>query len=205
MAVNILGFIPFGFTVSAWLRKDGGRKRMPVTVLVVLAGAGISLLIELLQVYLPTRDSSLTDFMNNTLGAYIGAWLFRVCSGKTRGTREVDQPALHVQCDGQVHLRACLVMGSLWSGTHAGRVMILASFVAGRERIPQKGAGIFQQDGVQPVVAARENRFRGTIAPPGWSRTLSGIVPRWPSSGREIRRAVRAGRSRVAALMFGMR
>jgi len=78
VAVNILGFVPFGFTVSAWLRRDGRRKRLPVTVLVVLAGAGISLLIELLQVYLPTRDSSLTDLMNNALGAYIGAWLFRV-------------------------------------------------------------------------------------------------------------------------------
>jgi hypothetical protein len=78
VVVNILGFIPFGFTGSALLRGDGGRKRMPDTVLVVLAGAGISLLIELLQVYLPTRDSSLTDFMNNMLGAYFGAWLFRV-------------------------------------------------------------------------------------------------------------------------------
>jgi hypothetical protein len=78
VAVNILGFIPFGFTLSAWLRKHGRRKRLPVAVLVVLAGAGISFLIELLQVYLPTRDSSLTDFMNNTLGTYIGAWLYRV-------------------------------------------------------------------------------------------------------------------------------
>jgi len=78
VAVNILGLIPFGFTLSGWLRRDGGRKRSPVTVLVVLAGAGISLLIELLQVFLPTRDSSLTDFMNNTLGTYIGAMLFRV-------------------------------------------------------------------------------------------------------------------------------
>jgi VanZ family protein len=78
MAVNILGFIPFGFTLSAWLRRDGERKRLPVTVLVVLSGAWISLLIELLQVYLPTRDSSLTDFMNNTLGTFLGAWLFGV-------------------------------------------------------------------------------------------------------------------------------
>ena len=78
VAVNILGFIPFGFTLSACLRKDGGRKGLPVAVLVVLAGAGISLLIELLQVYLPTRDSSLTDFMDNTLGTSIGAWLFQV-------------------------------------------------------------------------------------------------------------------------------
>jgi len=82
VGVNILGFVPFGFTMSAWLRGASGRKYLPVAVLVALAGAGISLLIELLQVYLPTRDSSLTDFMNNTLGAYLGAWLFRVCFTK---------------------------------------------------------------------------------------------------------------------------
>jgi hypothetical protein len=40
-------------------------------------GAGISLSIELLQVYLPTRDSSLTDVLNNILGMYIGARLSR--------------------------------------------------------------------------------------------------------------------------------
>jgi VanZ family protein len=78
VAVNILGFIPFGFTLSALLRRNGGRKRLPAVVLVVLAGAGISLLIELLQVFLPTRDSSLTDFLNNTVGTYLGVRLFRV-------------------------------------------------------------------------------------------------------------------------------
>ena len=76
-AVNILGFIPLGFILCIWMRKNGGRKRLPVPFLVVLTGAGISLLIELLQVYLPTRDSSLTDLGNNTLGTYIGAWLCR--------------------------------------------------------------------------------------------------------------------------------
>ena len=75
--VNILGFIPFGFFMCAWLRKDGERNRPSVTVMVVLMGTGISLFIELLQVYLPTRDSSLTDLMNNILGTYIGVWLFR--------------------------------------------------------------------------------------------------------------------------------
>ena len=74
-AVNVLGFIPFGFAMCAWMRVDGGRKRLSVPFMVVLMGAGISLLIELLQVYLPTRGSSLTDLGNNILGTYIGAWL----------------------------------------------------------------------------------------------------------------------------------
>jgi VanZ family protein len=75
--VNILGFIPFGFAVYAWTRKNGERKGAVAMGTTLLLGAGISLFIELLQVYLPTRDSSLTDVMNNVLGTYIGARLFQ--------------------------------------------------------------------------------------------------------------------------------
>lgn len=75
--VNILGFIPFGFAVYAWLRKNGERKSAAAMIIAILLGAGISLFIELLQVYLPTRDSSLTDVINNVLGTYIGAGLFQ--------------------------------------------------------------------------------------------------------------------------------
>jgi VanZ family protein len=77
MFVNVLGFIPLGFAVFAWTDKDGARKNATATGITLLLGAGISLFIELLQVYLPSRDSSLTDVMNNILGTYIGARLFR--------------------------------------------------------------------------------------------------------------------------------
>jgi VanZ family protein len=75
--VNILGFIPFGFFFYAWLRESSTEKNFPTILRVVLLGAGIILAIELLQVFLPSRDSSLTDVINNILGAYLGAWLFR--------------------------------------------------------------------------------------------------------------------------------
>ena len=75
--VNILGFIPFGFAVYAWARRSGERKGAVTMGIALLLGAGISLFIELLQVYLPTRDSSLTDVLNNILGTYIGARLFQ--------------------------------------------------------------------------------------------------------------------------------
>jgi VanZ family protein len=79
--VNILGFIPFGFAVYAWARKSGGRMDGAAMGAALLLGAGISLFIELLQVYLPTRDSSLTDVINNVIGTYIGARLFRAAHG----------------------------------------------------------------------------------------------------------------------------
>jgi VanZ family protein len=75
--VNILGFIPFGFAVYAWARRSGERKGAVAMGIALLLGAGISLFIELLQVYLPTRDSSLTDVLNNILGTYVGARMFR--------------------------------------------------------------------------------------------------------------------------------
>ena len=75
--VNILGFIPFGFAVYAWARNGGERKVAMAMGTALLLGTGISLFIELLQVYLPTRDSSLTDVINNVLGTYIGTRMFQ--------------------------------------------------------------------------------------------------------------------------------
>jgi hypothetical protein len=75
--VNLLGFIPFGFAVYALGRNGGERRSSKAMGIVLLLGMAISLFIELLQVYLPTRDSSLTDVINNVLGTYIGARLFQ--------------------------------------------------------------------------------------------------------------------------------
>ncbi len=71
--INIGGFIPFGFTLSAFLLASGRVRR--VTAIVVLAGFFVSLTIETLQVLLPTRDSDLTDVLTNTLGTWLGVML----------------------------------------------------------------------------------------------------------------------------------
>ena len=73
---NILCFIPFGFFFSAylWMKKPRSIFRLLLTS-IIIAGC-MSLSIELIQVYLPTRSSQLMDVITNILGAAIGVTLF---------------------------------------------------------------------------------------------------------------------------------
>ncbi len=75
VGINIVGFIPFGFFLVAYL----STLRVPVnpaTTTVVL-GFLTSLTIEVLQAYLPTRDSGMNDLMTNTIGTAIGVLLYQ--------------------------------------------------------------------------------------------------------------------------------
>jgi len=74
-AVNILGFLPFGFLLTAYLREVANCDRGRALGAAVVVGGLTSLGIELLQVYLPSRDSSLLDLLNNMLGSGLGALL----------------------------------------------------------------------------------------------------------------------------------
>jgi VanZ family protein len=77
MIVNLLGFIPFGACLSLCLGSFiEARKRTIVTV--VVCAALVSLGIELLQVFIPTRTSQLLDVILNTAGALIGAAVIHV-------------------------------------------------------------------------------------------------------------------------------
>jgi len=71
--VNIAGFIPFGLCTCLCLRFWTGWSISRCVATTILLGASVSLAIELLQVMLPTRDSSLADLVTNILGAAIGA------------------------------------------------------------------------------------------------------------------------------------
>jgi glycopeptide antibiotics resistance protein len=73
--LNIAGFIPLGFffTVYFSLVRPIPRPR----IMVVVLGLTISLTIETAQYFLPTRDSSMTDVITNTLGTAIGVAFYQ--------------------------------------------------------------------------------------------------------------------------------
>jgi len=73
--INIFGFVPLGFFLCAYFSRVRNYGRAELTT--VLIGAATSLTIEVLQAYIPTRQSGMTDVITNTLGTGIGVWLFR--------------------------------------------------------------------------------------------------------------------------------
>ena len=82
IAINIAGFIPFGFILSFLLYtvKKTSASKMYLTA--ILSGGAISLTIELLQFYLPTRSSQMSDLIFNILGTILGVALFRFIAHK---------------------------------------------------------------------------------------------------------------------------
>jgi len=59
------------------------RRVKRVALMAVFLGALVSLTIEILQSYLPTRDSGMTDIITNTLGTWVGVAAFRSEAAQT--------------------------------------------------------------------------------------------------------------------------
>jgi VanZ family protein len=75
VAINIVGFIPLGFFFCAYFSLVQKSKGAVGTTIAL--GFVVSLTIEVLQSFLPTRDSGITDLITNTLGTAIGAIVYR--------------------------------------------------------------------------------------------------------------------------------
>jgi hypothetical protein len=72
LSINILGFIPFGFFLACLLKRTNRLKKSAIFLIVAAAGTVISLGIELMQGYLPTRSSQLIDVFCNAAGTISG-------------------------------------------------------------------------------------------------------------------------------------
>jgi hypothetical protein len=74
VGINVVGFVPLGFFFCSYfslVRKI--EHPAPVTIAV---GFLVSLAIEVLQAFLPTRDSGTTDLITNTFGTAFGVILY---------------------------------------------------------------------------------------------------------------------------------
>jgi glycopeptide antibiotics resistance protein len=70
LAGNIVVFAPLGAALALALRDRPVWRRL---LLATLGGAGLSLVIELIQTAMPTRVAALDDWLLNTGGALLGA------------------------------------------------------------------------------------------------------------------------------------
>jgi len=73
--VNVVGFVPVGILFAAYFSFVRPSARPWLSA--VLFGFFLSLVIEVTQYWLPTRDSSMTDLVTNTVGTAIGAAIYR--------------------------------------------------------------------------------------------------------------------------------
>src|SRR5205823_13382099 len=71
LLINVGGFIPLGFCYCAyWTRRHSMREG---ALRAIALGAAVTFTIEILQAFLPTRQSGVTDLFTNTFGTCIGA------------------------------------------------------------------------------------------------------------------------------------
>lgn len=73
VAINIFGFVPFGFCFFVYFSNM--RVTKDPAMLVILLGFFTSLTIEVLQASLPTRNSGMNDLITNTFGTGLGVLL----------------------------------------------------------------------------------------------------------------------------------
>lgn len=93
IVLNLLGFIPFGFVLSATLIKLGGTFEKNDVLITVVLCFTLSLIIEIVQAWIPSRTSHMLDLILNTLGALIGTIIYRffiVRIYSKRGLKAID-------------------------------------------------------------------------------------------------------------------
>ncbi|MBL1175444.1 VanZ family protein [Pantanalinema sp. GBBB05] len=76
LIANVVLFIPLGFGSSAGLSKHKLSDQQKLLI-VLGCSAGLSLTVEILQVFLNNRTPALTDLVTNTLGGYLGYLTFQ--------------------------------------------------------------------------------------------------------------------------------
>jgi VanZ family protein len=75
--INILGFIPFSFFLTALLDNISIYTKKQSALLIVFICFTISITIEIIQAWMPSRSSQMLDSVLNTLSALSGVMVYR--------------------------------------------------------------------------------------------------------------------------------
>lgn len=89
LTLNLLGFVPLGSLICLCLLKTTRRAQWVCLLWAVGVGCAVSLTIEMAQVWLPGRDSSLLDLAANTAGSAIGGIAMGLRSGTYSGRKRI--------------------------------------------------------------------------------------------------------------------
>jgi len=108
--LNVLLFVPFGFGIAAHARKRG-LAAGTAFLLALAAGACGSYLVEVLQFYIPARDSGWEDVFSNTSGSVVGCFFFQLCG----------RPLLHLASSWEDTLQG-------WLSTRRAALLLIAYF-----------------------------------------------------------------------------
>lgn len=119
---NILLFIPLGFSFTNLLSKSS-RKIISKLLLAVLFSFSLSLTVEILQIFLPSRSPTPADLLNNTIGGIFGFICFYIWNKKTLSTTvarletsRASQSRKQIVCFFIAYLFLALLISFLWQG-----------------------------------------------------------------------------------------
>ena len=86
MVINYFGFIPFGFILFATLIRFGETFEKHGVLITVAFCFSVSLALEIVQAWIPSRSSHMMDLLLNTLGGWSGVISYRFIQ-KIKGQR----------------------------------------------------------------------------------------------------------------------
>jgi VanZ family protein len=84
---NTAAYVPFGFFVGLIPRPGTGSRRLAIAV---VTAAFLSLTMETLQMFLPTRYASTADLISNTVGAALGGLLAALFARSPNASRALS-------------------------------------------------------------------------------------------------------------------
>src|SRR5690242_1964031 len=113
--LNVLLFVPYGFGLAELLRERG-KPRVAVLGITCLAGALLSYAVEILQFYIPMRDSGWGDVITNSTGSVLGLLVYELAGAAILRTASRVESALVTWLDWRRLIVVLLLYVGVWLG-----------------------------------------------------------------------------------------